>query len=51
VFLLQVQEVVFKTELKQYQTIQDRTVLEHTIDRLNALPLLVMYWRLVRYDG
>ena len=28
-----------KTELKQYQTIQDRTVLEHTIDRLNALSL------------
>ncbi len=28
-----------KTELKQYQTIQDKTVLEHTIDRLNDLPL------------
>ena len=28
-----------KHELKQYQTIQNKTVLEHTIDRLNALPL------------
>ncbi|MFW1800202.1 2-C-methyl-D-erythritol 4-phosphate cytidylyltransferase [Acinetobacter nematophilus] len=28
-----------KTQLKQYQIIQDKTVLEHTIDRLNALPL------------
>lgn len=28
-----------KTELKQYQTIFDKTVLEHTIARLNILPL------------
>lgn len=28
-----------KTELKQYQEIQGKTVLEHTIARLNALPL------------
>ncbi|OTG66354.1 2-C-methyl-D-erythritol 4-phosphate cytidylyltransferase [Acinetobacter silvestris] len=28
-----------KTELKQYQIIQDKTVLEHTIQRLNVLPL------------
>lgn len=28
-----------KTELKQYQVIQDRTVLEHTVARLNQLPL------------
>ena len=28
-----------KTELKQYQTIQKKTVLEHTINRLNHLPL------------
>ncbi|MFH7766502.1 2-C-methyl-D-erythritol 4-phosphate cytidylyltransferase [Acinetobacter sp. BSP-28] len=28
-----------KTELKQYQQIQDQTVLEHTIARLNQLPL------------
>ncbi|RZG48019.1 2-C-methyl-D-erythritol 4-phosphate cytidylyltransferase [Acinetobacter wuhouensis] len=28
-----------KTELKQYQIIQDQTVLEHTIERLNDLPL------------
>jgi len=28
-----------KTELKQYQPIQDQTVLEHTIDRLNTLSL------------
>ena len=28
-----------KTELKQYQTIADQTVLEHTIARLNQLPL------------
>ncbi len=28
-----------KTELKQYQTILDKTVLEHTIARLNILPL------------
>ncbi|WP_130802544.1 2-C-methyl-D-erythritol 4-phosphate cytidylyltransferase [Acinetobacter ihumii] len=28
-----------KTELKQYQTIQHKTVLEHTLDRLNTLPL------------
>ena len=28
-----------KTELKQYQTIQDQTVLEHSIARLNHLPL------------
>jgi 2-C-methyl-D-erythritol 4-phosphate cytidylyltransferase len=28
-----------KTELKQYQMIQDRTVLEHTVARMNALPL------------
>ena len=28
-----------KTELKQYQNIQDKTVLEHTIERLNQLPL------------
>lgn len=28
-----------KTQLKQYQMIQDKTVLEHTIDRLNELNL------------
>ena len=28
-----------KTQLKQYQTIENKTVLEHTIDRLNQLPL------------
>lgn len=28
-----------KTELKQYQTLQQRTVLEHTVARLNQLPL------------
>lgn len=28
-----------KTELKQYQTILDKTVLEHTVARLNILPL------------
>lgn len=28
-----------KTQLKQYQTIQDKTVLEYTIERLNTLPL------------
>lgn len=28
-----------KTELKQYQIIENKTVLEHTIDRLNQLPL------------
>lgn len=28
-----------KTELKQYQYIQDRTVLEHTIGRISQLPL------------
>ncbi|MBJ9985187.1 2-C-methyl-D-erythritol 4-phosphate cytidylyltransferase [Acinetobacter sp. S40] len=28
-----------KTQLKQYQTIQDKTVLEYTIDRLNTLSL------------
>ena len=28
-----------KTELKQYQMIQERTVLEHTVARLNQLPL------------
>lgn len=28
-----------KTELKQYQRIQDQTVLEHTVNRLNQLPL------------
>ncbi len=28
-----------KTELKQYQRIQDLTVLEHTVNRLNQLPL------------
>lgn len=28
-----------KQELKQYQTIQDKTVLEHTIQRLTQLPL------------
>lgn len=28
-----------KTELKQYQYIQDATVLEHTVKRLNQLPL------------
>lgn len=28
-----------KTELKQYQIIQDKTVLEHTVARLNQLPL------------
>ncbi len=28
-----------KTELKQYQVIQDKTVFEHTIHRLNDLPL------------
>lgn len=28
-----------KTELKQYQMIQDKTVLEHTVCRLNQLPL------------
>ncbi|OTG82229.1 2-C-methyl-D-erythritol 4-phosphate cytidylyltransferase [Acinetobacter sp. ANC 4648] len=28
-----------ETELKQYQKIQDQTVLEHTIQRLNVLPL------------
>ena len=28
-----------KTELKQYQMIQERTVLEHTVTRLNQLPL------------
>lgn len=28
-----------KTALKQYQTIQNKTVLEHTIQRLTALPL------------
>lgn len=29
-----------KTELKQYQMIQGQTVLEHTVSRLNDLPLL-----------
>lgn len=29
-----------KTELKQYQMIQERTVLEHTVARLNQLPLM-----------
>ena len=28
-----------KTELKQYQLIQNKTVLEHTVERLNQLPL------------
>lgn len=28
-----------KTQLKQYQIIENKTVLEHTIDRLNQLPL------------
>ena len=28
-----------KTELKQYQFIQEKTVLEHTVERLNYLPL------------
>lgn len=28
-----------KTELKQYQYIQNRTVLEHTVNRLNTLDL------------
>lgn len=28
-----------KTQLKQYQTIQDKTVLEHTIQRITDLPL------------
>ncbi|QIO06063.1 2-C-methyl-D-erythritol 4-phosphate cytidylyltransferase [Acinetobacter shaoyimingii] len=28
-----------KTQLKQYQMIQDKTVLEHTVARLNQLPL------------
>lgn len=28
-----------KTQLKQYQLIQERTVLEHTVARLNSLPL------------
>ena len=28
-----------KTELKQYQMIQEQTVLEHTVSRLNQLPL------------
>ena len=28
-----------KTELKQYQSIQDHTVLEHTVNRLNSLDL------------
>ena len=28
-----------KTELKQYQVIQNQTVLEHTVQRLNQLPL------------
>ena len=28
-----------KTELKQYQMIQGKTVLEHTVSRLNDLPL------------
>ena len=28
-----------KTALKQYQTIQDQTVLEHTVTRINQLPL------------
>lgn len=28
-----------KTELKQYQVIQNKTVLEHTVERLNQLPL------------
>ena len=28
-----------KTELKQYQIIEEKTVLEHTIQRLNDLPL------------
>lgn len=28
-----------KTELKQYQKIQGKTVLEHTVERLNVLPL------------
>ena len=28
-----------KTELKQYQVIQDKTILEHTISRLTQLPL------------
>ncbi|MDI3378944.1 MULTISPECIES: 2-C-methyl-D-erythritol 4-phosphate cytidylyltransferase [Acinetobacter] len=28
-----------KTELKQYQLIDGKTVLEHTVDRLNGLPL------------
>lgn len=28
-----------KTELKQYQVIQNKTVLEHTVQRLNKLPL------------
>lgn len=29
-----------KTELKQYQMIQERTVLEHTVARVNQLPLM-----------
>lgn len=29
-----------KTELKQYQMIQERTILEHTVARLNQLPLM-----------
>ena len=28
-----------KTQLKQYQTIQEKTVIEHTVHRLNELPL------------
>ncbi|MGE8541912.1 MAG: 2-C-methyl-D-erythritol 4-phosphate cytidylyltransferase [Acinetobacter sp.] len=28
-----------KSELKQYQIIENKTVLEHTVERLNALPL------------
>ena len=28
-----------KSELKQYQMIQNQTVLQHTVERLNALPL------------
>lgn len=28
-----------KTQLKQYQTIQEKTVIEHTVQRLNDLPL------------
>jgi 2-C-methyl-D-erythritol 4-phosphate cytidylyltransferase len=28
-----------KTELKQYQMIQSQTVLEHTVSRLNQMPI------------